>query len=289
MKTPNQLMFCITLLSVLSIYFLSTLKVNAQKGKFPHSEIIKKEITIQNLTENNLLFLGNVSGSIDIEGYEGNTIEFELKKNINSSSKKETLRGIDEIKLKVLELNDKIFIYMDSPYTTFLAKEETYMFNNNCEGKSCYKYTFELNYKIRVPNSMNLILQTIDKGSIYARNMESKRIRVWNVSGSINLNKISGAVDAKTVKGDIDVSFKNNPISRCDFTTVNGNINAQFNKDVDAEISYQIRKGRFRNDFIQTKNKNKITDFIKGKIVVGAGDIPLNFNLVSGDINITTL
>ena len=68
--------------------FFLTISSFSQAYKFPHEEIIKEEITIEDVNDDYTLFVGNVSGSIDIEGYAGNTIKIELEKNIFSRMNK---------------------------------------------------------------------------------------------------------------------------------------------------------------------------------------------------------
>jgi len=256
-----------------------------QPKEFPHVEVIKREFTLDK-TGHGFLFLANVSGDIQVEGYDGNKIVLELKKSINSASKKETLKGIDDIQLRTLQEGNAVFVYMESPYGSFDRKNVSYGYQNECNGKSCYAYTFRLDYKIKVPKSMELRLQTVDKGAILINKIESTHIQAFNVVGSISLQNVAVAVEAKTVEGDIFIDFLHAPPAQCSFATVNGNINASIPKDLDGTISYQIRKGRFKNDFLKSKNIHSTTDFIKGDFKLGNGSIPINFNLISGTIEI---
>ena len=142
--------------------------------------------------------------------------------------------------------------------------------------------------KLKFQKNIDLKIQNVDKGSISINNVNSSKIVVSNVVGSIVLNKVLGAIEAKTVEGNVEIDLEGTPPAHCNFVTVNGNINAILPKEINAGIRYEIRKGKFKNDFIKSKNVKEVTNFVKGRLDIGNSRVLLNFNLISGNIEINS-
>ncbi|MBK7652825.1 MAG: hypothetical protein IPJ20_21600 [Flammeovirgaceae bacterium] len=52
-----------------------------------------------------------------------------------------------------------------------------------------------------------------------------------NVNGSIRITGVERETVAHTINGDLDITYTKNPVQACRFYTLNGDINAWFQKD----------------------------------------------------------
>ncbi len=100
-------------------------------------ETITKEFTINTDLKNNLFMVGNVTGKVHVQGYDGKTIKVEIEHSVSAINKMELQKGLNETKVKFYENNNQVFCYLDSPYFDFNEKTGEYQSN----GKHNQKYT----------------------------------------------------------------------------------------------------------------------------------------------------
>ncbi len=60
-----------------------------------------------------------------------------------------------------------------------------------------------------------------------------------NVNGSIKLQQLERESRAVTINGDVDVDYTANPKSDCRFYSLNGDINAWFQKGLAARLTFR--------------------------------------------------
>ena len=97
---------------VVSLLFLfSFLSLQAQE----HVEVIQKEFSFNQSNSENILLIDNIFGHIAVEGYEGNKIQVQVTKKITAKSGGSLDKGVEEIKLGVVQKDRVLALYMDHP------------------------------------------------------------------------------------------------------------------------------------------------------------------------------
>jgi len=66
-----------------------------------------------------------------------------------------------------------------------------------------------------------------------------------NVNGSIRLKEISGATNASTINGSVDLDYFGNPPGDSKYYSLNGDINANFRKGLAAQLTFKSFNGEF--------------------------------------------
>lgn len=242
-----------------------------------HRAMITKELKFTNKSSQNLLSVSNITGAIDVQAYEGDVILMEIEKIITAPTDAELQRGLDEINIKTTEEKNTHYVYLDSPNATYNVQDNQLSFQNDCYGKPCFDYQFQLRYTIKIPQGTNLYLSTINGGDISVKNVSSKNITARHISGSIKMKNISGATDAFTISGGITASYLNNPTETSSFTTTSGNIELELQNNLNANISYEIQDGKVISEF-DSKKTNKFG------LKIGKANVDYNFKILSGNV-----
>lgn len=251
--------------------------------KYDHIEEIKLSTTFETNSSENLLSIANVSGSIQIIGHDKNTVEVSVIKKISASSEEVLNKGVAEIKLGKFLKGNTIALYLDSPYySTFQNSNFNYNFDNNCDGKPCIEYAYQLDYTVKVPYNTNLKIQNVNSGNVVVQNIHSKLARVRNITGSVEMKNISSVVKTQTITGDITVAFNKSPNGASRFKTVSGNITTLFPNDFSGLIRDHIGDGEMKIDFKVSKTERNNID--GGRIyTVGKANRSFRYETTSGN------
>lgn len=277
---------------LVAIITLSVSMVTAQK----FNETIKKELQFKSNSSENLLIVDNVYGSIDIEGYNGNTIKIEAHKSIDAYNNRALEQGKKEVGVKVVEIDNYIYVYLDTPYSRF--NRETGHFSHN-EGNVRRNYKYRLDFKIKVPTKTNIEIKAINKGGINVKNIHAKEIVVNNINGPITLDNISGITHVNALNKDIDITYKTKPIDGSTYRSLNGDITIKINDNLNADVAFKTLNGGFYTN-LATTNLKPITTFdtnkkrrgakyklnSKQQFRIGNGGAKLSFDLLNGDVTI---
>jgi hypothetical protein len=301
------------LLAFIGLY----LPLKAQEFK----EIISKEVAIAPSAGTRTLTVNNVKGQVEVEGYTGNTIKIEVEKIITAPNQAQLELGKKEINIKVLEKGAFIYVFLDAPFSQFDEQSGRFTFEHfNKEMKFNYHfdidktsaanrqdqqkeeqdaYDYRLHYKIKVPQNIILDITSHEKGDITVRNLESERIEIKHLVGSINLVQVAGATTARTLAGNITVMYLRNPTQASRYHTTQGNITVTYQKGLNAELVFENRNIEIYSDFvsnelveqglaIKTQDKNKPAYLIKPMdvIPIGKNGPQLKFINYSGSVYI---
>ncbi len=270
-------------------------------GQKQQTEVIKKDIALSQDASSTHLVLNNIFGDVTIEGYNGNSIILEAKKTISGSSQNIIDKGMEEIKLEVIDKGDVIGILMSGPCSkspALISRENLLegwnQWDNNCKWNP--RYDYEFNFTLKVPKAINLKAGTVNNGEVKATNLSGK-LKISNVNGGIVAEKISGSINATTVNGDVTIRFLNEPKDDCKFYTLNGDINAYFPKGLDAYVGFKTFQGDFFTNLddievtapqvSKTKaNKEKGVSFkldTSQRMKAGNGGVNLKFETFNGN------
>jgi hypothetical protein len=276
----------------LSFLFIGTLQ--AQK----HSETIKEDVQFPSQSSDNLLVVYNIEGSVEVEGYSGNTVQVVGDLEIKGNNTRQLEQGKSEISMKVASHNDIIYVYLDTPDTKFNPETGRYGHNNNNWNGNRYHYTLDI--KIKVPRSTNLELSTINKGVVVAKNIDANDISASNINGPISLENVSGKTYVNALNKDINISYSKNPTEESTFKSLNGDINISVQKGFNADVSFKTLNGEIYTN-IDTKIKPSKVSSTKNRsskkgtkykmnanteFSIGNGGVQLNFDLLNGNVTI---
>ena len=204
--------------------------------------------------------------------------------------------GKKEVGIKVVSKGKTVYVYLDTPYSSFNFETGRFMHN---EYNVKRKYSYTLDITIKVPNNSSLKLSAVNKGEIVVENIDAKEIKANNINGAITLNQVAGKIDVNALNKDINVSFSKNPTSDSHFNSLNGDINILAKKGLNADVFFKSLNGDIYTNInttikpskakIEKKEGRKGTKYKVGSnsaFSFGDGGIQLNFDLLNGDVTI---
>ncbi len=236
------------------------------------------------------LIVDNISGSITVTGYDGDEVQLVVHETISGESDSRIADAKKEVSIETNEDGDRIRIYVDGPWRRSDG-------STNYRGYDYYGYEVLCDFELKVPRKTNVRLKTVNDGAIKVTDVEGK-FDVSNVNGNVRMADISGSGKAHTVNGDIEVSFKTNPLNESSFKTVNGEIDVKFQENLQADLEFSTMNGEVYSDFnvksIPTKSKfsrkhNGMKVYKRGdsfSMRVGEGGPEISLNTLNGDITV---
>lgn len=217
------------------------------------TETIKKEFAFEKTGAENTVLVANINGDIHVVGYEGTKVMVEVEKKITAKTQQRLEAGKKEIQFGMMDLADTLIFYMQGGCNVF-GKQNWKARNFGTRNKWTYnwdgnhdcdtKYEYKLDFTIKVPYSVNLVLSTVNDGNISVENVNGT-LKVENINGGIKLKNISREASATTINGNVDIEYSKNPDKDCRFYTLNGDINAWFQKGLAANMAFKSFNGEF--------------------------------------------
>ena len=270
-----------------------SIAVTAQKSR----EVIKKEVQFNTTSKDNVFFVDNMHGAIEVEGYNGKTIIIEVVKIIIGKSSEIVAKGKSEINLKVEKKGNKIYAYSNSPYTSFDLETGRYSHKENWNNRrSRRRYEYSLDFKIKVPKNISIDVSTVNDGDIYVQNMHGENLSASNINGAITLKNVSGTTDVNALNKDINIVYTKNPTKESWYRSLNGDINIKFKNNLNANVSHRTMNGGFYTNYAVSNLAPKIVKEqirkskgikyrirSKGQFKIGNGGVQLNFDQLNGD------
>jgi len=288
----------------ISIGLAILIGINLSHGQ-TFSEKIMKEVSFEKKNSSNALIVANINGSINVTGYEGEKIVLEVTRTIKGKTSSRLEQGKKEIQLGMIDRADTLIFYVNGTCNTFgrnKNKEHNWETDtgwsydwSDRKGERCtIPYDYALDFTIKVPFSVNLLVSTVNEGDISVANMKGA-MRVNNINGDIKLSNISKEASASTINGDVDVEYVKNPDKACRFYTLNGDINAWFQKGLAANMSFESYNGEFYTNveqleslpvMVEKEHQESGTRYkLNGnRFKIGNGGVPLEFETFNGDV-----
>jgi DUF4097 and DUF4098 domain-containing protein YvlB len=214
---------------------------------------IIREFSFEKKSLANTLHVANINGDITVIGYEGDKITVEIDRSISGKTTSRLEKGKEEVQLGVIDRADTIILYVKDGCNTFTAfgnnkwedQRNGWDYNWNCNNGNCnIDYDYKMDFTIKVPSSVNVILSTVNNGDLVVEMMAGV-VKANNINGSIRLSNLKREANASTINGDVDIEYITNPQSDCRFYSLNGDINALFEKGLAANMSFQSFNGEF--------------------------------------------
>ena len=218
-------------IGMLSMLFLLTLKLTAQETV---------TVPLSNLQQAGVLKVGIIRGSISVKGYEGNEVVVtgtRRKEDNRYNNRRGNKSGLKKISNQSMEF-------------------EVEEFDNTVRVQS--SQTATIDFEIKVPKKFSLKISTVNKGSIYVENVEGA-MDISNVNGGIVLKDISGSVSADALNKDIVITFKKvTPNTAMAFSSLNGDIDVTFPKNLKADVKIKSDRGEIYTDFDLKAKPSKV-------------------------------
>jgi hypothetical protein len=208
---------------------------------------ISKEFT---LTNPNATFVGiyNLFGSIKVEGYAGDKVTLEIEETISGDTNADIEQGKKEFKMGYEQKADTLLTYIAAPYDTKPHFGRYYYHNDDHE----IHYKVQLEMTVKVPYNVYLRANTVNEGNIDVKNVYGQ-LRINNVNGPINIENAKGITDAKTINGNLTVTYLSIPKDASNYYTLNGKLTVTYPKDLSADLQFKSMNGGFYTDFDDTE------------------------------------
>lgn len=278
------------------------------------TEKITKEFSFEKKGADNAVLVSNINGSIKVEGYSGDKIIVEVNKSISAKTNERLEKGKADIQLGVIDRADTLIFFVEGTGAQFGRKSESrrnshgnsewgYDWccngnrndNGNCNCNCRTEFDYKMDFVVKVPSSVHVVVSTINDGNISVNNV-SGAVIADNINGSIQLNKLVREARASTINGDVDVDYVTNPTKNCRFYTLNGDINALFQRGLAANMSFESFNGSFYTNIdklesmpvqLEKKESDKGTKFkVDGnRFKIGPGGATfLDFETFNGNV-----
>lgn len=221
------------------------------------SEKITKEYTFEKKTADNAVLIANMNGNVKVTGYEGDKIMLEVTRTVFAKTDARLEKGKQEVQLGLIDRADTLIFYTEFGCNTFGRKfvyNKKDKWNNggwgynwdcNNNNRNCRpEYDHKMDFVLKVPANVHVIVSTINDGDISVANMKGL-VDANNINGSIKLSNLVREAKASTINGDVDIEYTTNPADDCRFYTLNGDINALFQKGLTASLSFESFNGSF--------------------------------------------
>ncbi|MCA0366275.1 MAG: hypothetical protein LCH67_19715 [Bacteroidetes bacterium] len=272
----------------LTVLVFSCSNISGQKTKF--EETINKEFKV---ASNSVLAVYNINGSISVEGYNGDKVLIEVDKTISGKTSEILEEGLKEFKLEFEQKGDSVIVFIAEPWD---SRPQVRHWNKK---EKKIQYEHNLNFRIKVPQNLNLDISTINDGDITVNQVEGF-MKVNNINGAITVNNAKNANEIHTINGDVNITYASLPPDNAKYYTLNGKLTVEFPEDLSADCSFKSFNGEFFTNFenieklpskiqkIVNTNGNETTHKLNqgSKIRIGKGGKDLNFETFNGNIYI---
>lgn len=291
-----------------NLTFVFILLLNFTAFAQEHTEVIKKELTFDKRSDDNLLIIKNVNGNIDVQGYNGSTILVEVEKTLQGRTPQKLAQAKEDIEVVFHKEGNDILVYMKTPCTELKSKMgKNGKWHWRTDGNNCHwgnGIDYNLDYVIKVPFDTNIELATVNQGEIVVKNV-SGSVHTNNINGGISLKEISGKTHAHSINGDVEIEYSKNPTEDSRYYSLNGDINAYFQKGLAATMTFESFNGNIYSNFddvkilpvvvkkvntksnYKTKKKNKGVKYKIGgniRMQLNDGNVLLDFETFNGNV-----
>ena len=270
------------------------------------TEKITRELAFEKLSAANALMVANINGQVEVVGYDGDKVILEVTKYIYAKTDARLEQGKAGIGLGVIDRADTLIVYVREECNQFSKNNGGGKNNSRRHASSGWgyhsighgdcnlPYDYKMDFKVKVPASLNVMASTINKGNVAVENVRGV-VKARNVNGRIRLVNLQSEADASTVNGDVDVEYAKNPEKACRFYTLNGDINAQFQPGLSANIGFESFNGNFYTNVTSLQNlplqvvQSNYGEGVRYKIEgnryqIGRGGALLDFETFNGNV-----
>jgi len=189
-----------------------------------------------------VLEVRTVHGVIDIEGYDGADVDMTVGKSISAKTADDLQRAQREVTLETADNAATIRAIGRYQYGMTCGEESSQ------HDREWPRYDVRFDFKIRVPRNTQIVLCTINEGTITVKGMRADFI-VRSVNGPVSLSDMAGSGEATTVNGSVTASFIAAPRGDSLFRTINGDIVLSMPDAFAADLDLKTFNGGLYTDF----------------------------------------
>lgn len=233
-----------------------------------------------NLAPGGSITIKNVSGDVNISGYDGTTVEVTAYK-----------EGRDRNQVSVENLSTPDHISLRAEYAE----------NCNCDAS--------LRFEVKVPRSVRFDFDKIStaSGNLTAENVTGRvelstasgdvklsgvsgEIRAASASGTVKVTDAAGSVNASSASGDVEVE-----LTRVDgdgdmhFSTASGNVHVRLPASIDATVEMSTVSGSLETNLPIKVRKDQYGPGTRARGRLGGGSRLLKISSASGDVSLKSL
>lgn len=188
------------------------------------------------------LDVDNIFGSIEVVGTSGDQVQMVVTESFHAESKEKLELAKKEVSLDVTNENNALKLYVNGPFRCQCR-------NNDGWGSHEHEgYIVKMDFKLEVPNNMEVTLSTVNDGNIKMSNLTGD-YHVRNVNGSIDITDAAGSGVVKTINGHVNVSFRSNPKADSEFSSLNGDVVLNFAQNLSADFRFKNFNGGVYTDY----------------------------------------
>lgn len=261
------------------------------------SEVIKKSFKLNDTSKEMWFCVCNIEGDVEVEAYDGNTIEIEIQKEIRARGTADLKQGMDEVTVDFSEGDGYLRARLVTPYNRYREKDDPLACGWSWENHgNRVDYRFRLDFKVKVPRGISVKISTVNDSDLFIKGVQGE-IYANNVNGDVELTDIGANTKANTVNGKIEVNYLSMPEEFAEFQTVNGDIEVYAPKNSNAVYTFETRYGEVFSDFdfskklapkmVSTRAKRGGTMYKiahANSYQVGDGGPSFEFKTLNGDI-----
>jgi hypothetical protein len=254
-------------------------------------ETIRKTFSMNAAGARGSLEIDNVYGSIEVAGGPSNQVQLVVHRITRAESKDKLEDARKKVTLDITQEGDALRLYVNGPFRCRCQCED-------CSGfRDEPGYIVTMDFELQIPRDMDIKLKTVNSRHIRVRNVTGSYV-VRNVNGAIEMQDIAGSGNARTVNGPVQVAFRENPRANSEFATINGNVELRFQQNLSADFRFKTFNGGVYSDFVVTslpvgavqeeRRGGKVifrTDRFSGGRV-GSGGPEIKLENLNGDIRI---
>jgi len=281
---------CCIALILPAVAYAQRLDRRGRNWRVEDKENIQRTFNVSSGSGTQKLLVDNISGYIHVTGYAGRDIQLTAVKQIGADSNEALAEARRDVKLDISQQGNFVRLYVDGPFRS----------NNgtNYRGDDYYGYRVYFDYDIQVPFATELVLKTLNDGTIEVKKT-SGDYDINGLNGGIEMEEISGTGFVKTLNGPLKVSFAKNPSKSSEFRTLNGKMDIYFQPGLNADLNLQTLNGGVYTDFdiVSRPTQPAGGETVNGRFIyrsngrdmaarAGKGGPELSFHALNGPIRL---
>jgi hypothetical protein len=175
------------------------------------------------------LEIDNVNGRIDVQGWDGATVDVRAERLGKGSTPDEAKRMLDRIQIAEEVSASQVRLQTKVTTTT-----------------SWFGGGTEVRYFVKVPAGVEVDVETVN-GGIEVTGVRG-RVTAETTNGGVTARRIAGAIDASTTNGGVDVDVETVAEPGIDLECTNGGISLRLPRDAKATLAARITNGGIHAD-----------------------------------------
>ncbi|RTQ45819.1 hypothetical protein EJV47_23590 [Hymenobacter gummosus] len=287
-----------TILALLSLLlWLPSCSLQAQDRS--STDKITRSFTIAGDVSRATLALYNVNGSVTVQGYSGKTVQVEISRTVKAPSAELLAQGLKEAQPGFEQRGDSVLLYVAGPYDSRPNQQNrNNRFQDNWKNDGP-RYSFTFDYVVKVPAGMEVRASTVNGGKMLLEDVTGP-LQARNVNGGVVVRNAREVTVARTVNGDVEVSYAATPTKAASYHTINGNITVSYPANVSADLYFKSMHGELYTDFPKaevmparvTQNQQRQGEGTKYKLSketavrLGQGGTDFRFETLNGNVTI---